>query len=103
MERKERKNYTSSEKVNILKRHLLEKNTVADICDKYHLQPTVFYRWMKEFFENGSAAFERDNNAAERTRERKMQQLEEKLQRKDEVLAELMYEHVQLKKSLGEI
>ena len=103
MERKARKNYTSTEKVTILKKHLLEKHSVADICDKYQLQPTVFYRWMKVFFENGAAAFERESAASERARDRKMMHLEEKLQRKDEVLAELMYEHVQLKKSLGEI
>jgi transposase len=25
---------------------------------KIGLQPTVFYRWQKEFFENGAAAFQ---------------------------------------------
>jgi len=26
--------------------------------EKHGLQPTVFYRWQKEFFENGAAAFQ---------------------------------------------
>lgn len=103
MERKSRKNYGPSEKVMLLKRHLLEKVSVAEICDKLDLQPTVFYRWLKVFFENGASAFEKENVAAERVRERKVHELEEKIQKKDEVLAELMYEHVQLKKSLGVI
>jgi transposase len=82
---------------------LLEGKAVSDLCDKHQLQPAVFYRWMKEFFENGAAAFERSTGHPEREKDRRIARLEEKLQNKDEVLAELMYEHVQLKKSLGEI
>ena len=65
---------------------------------KLGLQPTVFYRWQKEFFENGAAAFEqkaRPNHSAEQER---IAYLEKKIQTKDEVLAELMAEHVALKK-----
>ena len=55
--RKERKHYTSEEKVAILRRHLLDKVPVSDLCEELGLKPTVFYRWQKEFFENGAAAF----------------------------------------------
>ena len=55
--RKERKHYTSEEKVAILRRHLLDKVPVSDLCHELGLQPTVFYRWQKEFFGNGAAAF----------------------------------------------
>lgn len=48
--RKQRKNYTFQEKVFILKRHLVDRVPVSDLCDEYHLQPAVFYRWQKEFF-----------------------------------------------------
>jgi transposase-like protein len=50
--RKERKHYIAEEKVAILRRHLLEKVPVSDLCEELGLQPTVFYRWQKEFFEN---------------------------------------------------
>ena len=56
--RKERKHYTGEEKVAILRRHLLDKVPVSDLCEELGLQPTVFYRWQKEFFENGAAAFQ---------------------------------------------
>jgi hypothetical protein len=46
------------EKAAILRRHLLEKEPISKLCDEVGLQPTVFYRWQKEFFENGAAAFE---------------------------------------------
>ena len=48
--RKERKHYTAEEKVGILRRHLLDKVPVSDLCEELGLQPTVFYRWQKEFF-----------------------------------------------------
>lgn len=101
--RKERKNYTAEEKVAILKRHLVDKEPISSLCDELALQPTVFYRWQKEFFENGAAAFQtkaRPNHQAEQER---IDYLQKKIQTKDEVLAELMAEHVALKKSIGEI
>jgi transposase len=51
--RKQRKHYTPEEKVAILRRHLLGKEPIPKLCDKLGLPPTVFYRWQKEFFENG--------------------------------------------------
>ncbi len=98
-----RKNYTSEEKVRILRRHLIDQVPVSDLCDELGLQPTVFYRWQKEFFEHGAAAFERHGNGKERGYQRRIEALEAKIKRKDEVLAVLMEEHVALKKSLGEI
>jgi len=41
--RKARKHYAPQENVAILRQHLSEKETVADLCDKHQLQPTVSY------------------------------------------------------------
>lgn len=101
--KKRRYNYKSEEKVVILKQHLIDRVPVSDICDKYKLQPTVFYRWQKEFFENGAAAFDKPKSRQEKKRQQQLQALEKKLQTKNEVLSELMEEHVKLKKSLGEL
>ena len=56
--KKPRKHYTAEEKVAILRRHLVEQEPVSKLCDELGLQPTVLYRWQKEFFENGPAAFQ---------------------------------------------
>ena len=101
--RKPRKNYTPPEKVAILRRHLIDKVPVSDLCDEYQLQPTLFYLWQKQFFENGSAAFERKNVPSQHQHLRTIATLREKLQRKNEVVAELMEEHLLLKKGLGEL
>lgn len=101
--RKKRHNYTPEEKVFILKRHLIERVPVSDLCDEYQLQPKIFYIWQQQFFENGASAFARDNNRQKRVEEKRIEQLEDKLRRKHEVLSELMEEHVKLKKELGEL
>ena len=100
--RKERHNYTAKEKVSIIKKHLVERLPVSELCEKHDLQPNVFYRWLKEFFDNGAAAFEKDVSRKDNAQSEKIRKLEQKIAQKDNVLAELMYEHVQLKKSLGE-
>jgi transposase len=102
---KQRRHFAGTDKVAILKRHLIDKVPVSDLCDEHHLYPTQFYAWLKEFFENGHVAFDngRKSKAAEDAKDQKIEKLEAKLQRKDSVLAELMEEHVHLKKELGEI
>jgi transposase-like protein len=56
--KKERKHYTAEEKEAILRRHLLHHVPVSDFCEELGLHPSVFYRWQKELFENGAAAFQ---------------------------------------------
>jgi transposase len=75
------------------------------LCDELGLYPNQVYGWLKEFFENGHAAFDngRRAKADEGAHQRKIEQLEAKLQRRDSVLAELMEAHTLLKKELGEI
>jgi transposase len=99
----EAKNYTAEEKVRILRRHLIDHVLVSDLCDELGLEPTVFYRRQKEFVEHGTAAFERQADGKEREFQRRIEALQAKVRRKDEVLVELMEEHIALKKSLGEI
>jgi transposase-like protein len=108
--RKQRHNYTPEEKVAILRRHLVDRVPVSDLCDEYQLQPTIFYNWQKQFFEQGAAAFTRQSSAVKAAEaaevkqlKEKLQRTEEKLQRKHEVLSELVEEHVKLKKELGEL
>jgi transposase len=101
---KQRRHFSGADKVAILKRHLAEKVAVSDLCDEHKIQPSQLYTWLKEFFENGHAAFDngRKSKAQEDAKDRKIQQLEAKLARKNEVLSELMEEHTLLKKELGE-
>ena len=98
----EPKKYLSpQEKVSIMRRHLIEKVPVSDLCDEYGLHPTQFYKWQQVFFERGAAAFESRQNRVEKQLEQKVATLEAKLRQKNEVLSELLEEHIVLKKNLG--
>ena len=97
-----RRNFTGEEKVRILKRHLVDKVPVSDLCDEQGLHPTLFYKWQKEFFDNGALAFERKTDTKSKRLEKENAALKTKISHKDEVIAEIMESHVALKKSLGE-
>jgi hypothetical protein len=55
---KERRHFTGQEKVAILRRHLVEKVPVSDLCEEHRINPTLFYRWQKEWFEQGAVVFD---------------------------------------------
>ena len=105
---KPRRRFTAEQKAATLRRHLADKIPVSDICDELGIQPSLFYTWQRQLLENLSAAMEdgRRNGRTESTeleRERKkVEALESKLTRKNEVIAEISQEVVDLKKSLGE-
>src|SRR5271156_1963016 len=86
--RKERKHYTGEEKVAMLRRHLLDKVPISDLCEEHGLQPTVFYRWQKEFFENGAAAFQGKSRPDHQAEQQRIEYLEKKIQTKDEVFSQ---------------
>jgi transposase len=100
-----RRKFSTQEKVQILRLHFLENRPISQICEQYQLNPTVFYRWQKELFEHGTAAFERAENGSADRKAQKLQkeivQLRSKLAAKDEVIGEIMAEQVHLKKTLG--
>jgi transposase len=100
---KPHRHFTAQQKVSILREHLLDGAPISDVCEKHQLALTIFYRWQKAFFENGAAAFEKDPNKRPTKEEKRIAQLEAKLKKKNEVLSELMEEHIALKKELGEL
>jgi len=101
--KKVRRQFTAQDKVKILRRHLVDKAPVSDLCDEFQIQPTQFYLWQKQFFENGAAAFAKPGRQKRDVQAERIVALEQKLVQKNEVVAELLQEHVQLKKVLGEL
>lgn len=98
---KKRKQYKAAEKVAILRQHLLEDVPVSEVCDQHDLQPTVFYRWQKQLFEQGAVVFEQRRDTEKNRLKRQVEQLKAKVQKKNEVVSELMEEYIALKKELG--
>ena len=106
MSPRSRRQITGQQKVEIVKRHLVDGVPVSTLCEEYKIQPTQFYTWQKQLFENGEKAFERKNKSPKVTaalEKKRIAKLEAKLVQKNEVVAELLEEHVKLKKELGEL
>ena len=98
-----RKYLSADQKVSIVRRHLLENVPVSDLCDEFGIHTTQYYAWQKQLFEGAAQVFERQPNNASRNRQQEAQVKRiEQLQTKNEVVSELLEEHVQLKNELGE-
>jgi len=99
-----RKQFSAEQKIAILREHLLEKVPVSELCEKHGLKPSAFYQWQKTLFENGGPVFTSGSSkTAEKELSAKIDALSKKLARKDEIIAEIMEEHIALKKEFGEL
>jgi len=107
MSKRSRRQFTTEQKVAILRRHMVDKVPVSDLCNEFGLQPSVFYQWQRQVFENLAGALTTPAPAAgpskrEKELAVKVGQLEARLAKKDGVIAEIAAEYTQLKKDLGE-
>jgi transposase len=107
-----RRHFGADQKAAILKRYLVEKVPISDLCDEYGIQPNQIYKWQGLLFENAPVVLERAGRRGKpaTVAERRVEHLEEQLQRKEaklqqknEVIAELMEENVRAKKASGEL
>jgi transposase-like protein len=102
-----RRHFTAEQKVALLRRHLVDKEPVSTICDDEKLQPSTFYQWLRQAFDNIGAALGPAVNGEPSKREKelvaKTRELEAKLVKKDNVIAEVTAELVATKKELGEL
>lgn len=106
MSKRARRSLSGEQKLSILREHLVEGKAVSEVCERHEIQPSLFYYWQRQLFDNGALAFGPTSRAAsnrERQQVERIERLEAKLARKDTVIAELSEDLVQLKKELGEL
>lgn len=101
--RKRRGNFSAEQKAAIVRQHLLEQTPISDLCDQHGIQPSQFYTWQKQLFENAAKAFEpaARNEGRERELSRKIELLQATVRTKDEVIAEVTEAFVREKKARG--
>ena len=103
MPKKTRRHFTPEQKAAIVRRHMVDKVPISDLCDEYGLQPSVLHGWHKQAADNLERLFENlqggDRARAARAGElaRKDQQiaaLEARLAKKDSVIADISEVHL---------
>ena len=102
----QRRRFGTDQKAAILKRYLVDRVPISDLCDEYGIKPNQIYAWQKILVDNLEAAFHPVAKRAARkvsAQEEKITRLEVKLQQKNEVISELMEENIRAKKSVGEL
>jgi transposase len=101
--KKQRRYLSAEDKVKLIRLHLIEKQPVSKICDEAGIAPTMFYRWQEVLFANAALALENKYRPERNKDQEKIEKLESQIRKKDATMAELLQEHVALKKEFGEL
>ncbi len=97
-----RRRFTSEQKAQIVRRHLVSKQPVSALAEEFGLQPSQIHTWVNTVLAQADKAFEKsaENGRSEKVKD---QRIEAKLITKNEVIAELLEENVKAKKASGEL
>ncbi len=98
--KRERKHYSPEQKVLIL-RELLENNVpISQLAEKYHVHPNDIYNWKKKLFEGAKDIFQTKSVNQKQTsvEQKKIDKLQSKLRDREEAIAFLLKENIEIKK-----
>jgi len=106
MSRRPRRRFSDVQKTKAVLAHVQDGVPVSQVCENLGIHPNQYYEWQKQAFSSLPHVFSRDAIRQERSHQREVDKrevdnLKSKLSQKDEVIAELLTEHIALKKRLG--
>ena len=81
--------------------HVQHGVPVTQVCEHLGIHSNQYYDWQKQAFSSLAHVFSRDAIRQECSHQREVDNLKAKLSQKDEVIAELLTEHIALKKKTG--
>ncbi|MBT5470659.1 MAG: transposase [Nitrospina sp.] len=102
MSSEKRKYISNQKKVEILRKLSRADAKMSGICEEYGVQPSAVYKWQDQLFSRAHELF--DNSRGRKPVDRSLEKiadLEGRLAKRDSVIAELLQDHCELKKSLG--
>jgi transposase len=102
MSRPPRRKFSEVQKTNAALSHVQDAVTVPQVCEDLGKHPNQYYEWQKQAFFGLIHEFSRTTFRQERSHQSEFDNLKSKLSQKDEVIAELLTEHITLKKDWGE-
>lgn len=96
--RKTRRVFTAEQKILVVMEALRAETSIAELCRKYAIQESTFYKWNKEFIEAGKKRLSGDT-AREATSD-EVALLREENRKLKETVADLVIRYDIIKKSL---
>lgn len=103
---RERKHYSPEQKVLILRELLENDMPISQLAEKYQVHVNDIYNWEKKLFEGAKDIFQSKPGNQKQTsfEQKKIEKLESKLKDRDEAIAMLLKENIEIKKNIdGEI
>ena len=96
--RKTRRVFTAEQKILVVMEALRAETSIAELCRKYAIQESTFYKWNKEFIEAGKKRLSGDTTREATSDE--VAQLREENRKLKETVADLVIRYDIIKKSL---
>ena len=97
--RKQKRQFSAEFKVQVLREQMENQIPVGKICERYNIQPNLFYLWKKELFSGAIDTFTKKRKG--KADSANVSRLEEKLKDKDSLISEIVEDNLKLKKKLS--
>ena len=94
MSRRPRRRYSDVQKTKADLAHIQEGVPVSQVCENLGIHPNQYYDWQKLAFSGLPHVFHRVAIRQKRSHQLEVDNLKSKLSQKDEVIAELLTEHI---------
>jgi transposase-like protein len=92
--------FTTDQKLKILEEARQPNTTVAEVLRRHQVDAPTFYRWEKEAKQGMRDALEKRRPREGDAKDREIERLREEITRKSRIIAEVVEENLQLKKTL---
>ena len=92
-----RRKFPAEEKIRIVMEGIRAEVSVADLCRREGIHPTIYYKWLKDFMEAGKGRLRGD--AKREATSNEVQDLRQENERLKLLVADLSLENLTLKKS----
>jgi transposase len=96
-EKRKRKKWSASEKMRIVLAGLEPGVEISELCRREGIQPTQYYNWKSQLVSSAQSVF--GDKRRTKAEERDQQRQQDELRKKDAIIAEILAENLELKKT----
>jgi transposase-like protein len=96
-----RRNWTAAAKAKLIRQHLRDGISVADLAEKHGIAPSQIHGWLKVLLERADLALVDQRDKSKQRAEKALAAKDDRIRHLEEVTAELSMEVLQLKKARG--
>ncbi len=97
-----RRKLSPDQKFKIIKEQMTTKTAISDICKKYEIVPSQFYKWQEKFLMGALEGFKKSDSGPSKAELRKIDEQAKWIEKMQSSIAVIVQENIELKKSLGD-